>query len=149
MKTSTTSRMSRARRLRSLSRKRPMRESPSLIGRKRSWVPASGRTDFAPDSLRAAVDVESSVADETEERHVGVAREIRSEARRGAYGRQHGDSCRQRLLHELVARASADEDQALRQRDRPCQPLRADQLVDRVVAADVLAHVEQVALAAE
>ena len=101
--------------------------------------------DLVPNPLRAAVDVEATVANEAEERHVGVAREIGGEARRGPDGGENRNARRERLLHELVAGAPAHEDQALAERHRPRQPLRPDHLVDRVVTADVLAHVEHVA----
>src|SRR5262249_61746040 len=53
------------------------------------------------------------------------------------------------LLPKPVAGAPADEDQAAPQRNRARQDLRADQLVDRVVAADVFVDVDQPPVAVE
>ena len=66
-----------------------------------------------------------------------------------AGGRPHGGQQRnaghQGLLHQFKAGPAADQDAAVGQRNPPGEELRADQFIDGVVPADILAEREHLA----
>ena len=83
------------------------------------------------------------------ERETGRSREIDRGARRGAYRDQHRDRGPDRLLHDLEPRSSRDGEHTIRERYLAAQHTPADDLVDRVVTADILAQAEELALRVE
>src|SRR4029077_17873294 len=88
----------------------------------------------------AAVDVEPVAAQEAYQSEAEALGQLdRQAARRrdGADDRHPGD---QALLEDLIARPAADQDDVAVEREEPLAERPADQLVERVVAADVLAH---------
>ena len=97
------------------------------------------------DPLVVGVDVEAVAAQEADERHAepvrGLDREVRRSRDRGD-DRDAGDG---RLLDDLEADPAADHEDPAVERHRLGQDLRPDQLVERVVPADVLAQREQLA----
>src|SRR5690606_2722385 len=77
--------------------------------------------------------------EEADERHAELFGELHGERARGADGGEERAAGHHRLLHQLEARAAADDDAEARERQRVRHQAVADQLVERVVAADVLA----------
>ncbi len=88
-----------------------------------------------------------SCADEAEHGQAVLPGQAHGQARRGAHGRQDGDAGHHRLLHQLEARPAADQQHGLGERRAAGEELAADQLVQGVVPADVLAQAQQVAAA--
>src|SRR6266545_6646980 len=94
----------------------------------------------ACDPVSARVHVESLAARESDERHAVLVRQ----GDRQAGGRSDRDDKRHArhrgLLHDLEARAAAHGEDPVRQRDAVHEELFADDLVDRIVPADVLPY---------
>ncbi len=108
----------------------------------------SARTARA-DTLAAAVDVEAAVADEAEECHAAVTGQAYGQAGRRPHRGEHGDAGERRLLHQLEARPAADEEHAAGERQFARDKEGADELVECVVPADVLAHGQKLATGVE
>ena len=98
------------------------------------------------DPPEVGVDVEACVANEAEQRHAALASQVDRQAGRSPDGPEHGDAGDRRLLHQLEADPAAQHDDPARQRDAASEQLGTDQLVQGVVAADVLPQREQVAV---
>ena len=117
---------------------------------RRSVRPRSRRSDPQPsDAPRLGVDVERAVADEAAERDPAVGCELDGERRRRADGDEQRAAGDGRLLDELEREAAADAEERAGERQQPVEERAADDLVERVVAADVLAHAEQLAVGGE
>ena len=101
------------------------------------------------DPLGSGVDVEAFGPDEAEQGHAVLAGQLDGQARRRADGRQHRDAGDRRLLHQLEARPAADQQDGVVEGRAAGEERRADELVQGVVPADVLAHVEQPAVGVE
>src|SRR4249920_2349648 len=99
-------------------------------------------------ALWVRVDVDCAAAGEARERQAAVAREVDGQRRRGADADEDGGACDGRLLDELEGQPAAHAQHAGVQRDEPVEEGPADDLVHRVVAPDVLADEQQVALGA-
>src|SRR5213592_4570152 len=110
------------------------REENGLVWR------ASGLRGEARDPVSARVHVESLASRKSDERHAELVRQ----GDRQAGGRPDRDDERHArdggLLHDLEARAAAHGEDPVRQRDAVREELFADDLVDRIVPADVLPH---------
>ena len=95
------------------------------------------------------VDVEARPAHEADQRLAeplrGIDREVRRRRDRGE-DRNAGDGG---LLHDLEAHPAADEEDSIAQREHAGQELRADELVQGVVPADVLAQGDEVTIEVE
>src|SRR5581483_9820578 len=120
----------------------PRAPSPSRTGcspRRRAGRPSPH------DAPRLRVDVDAAVADEAAEGHPPVASELDRQTRRRTDGdddRAAGDG---RFLDKLEREAAADAEDAVRQGKAALAERPADDLVERVVPADVLSQGEQLA----
>src|SRR6266542_1138464 len=85
-----------------------------------------------PALVLAGVEVEALAAQEPHQRHAEAPGQVDGEARRRRHGADHGDAGDQGLLQDLVARAAADHEQVVVERQAAVQHRPADQLVDRV-----------------
>ena len=104
--------------------------------------PPTSRIPVSPDPPRLRVDVDGAAADEAAERDAAVGGEVDGEARRRAdrdENRATGDGG---LLDELEREPPADAEHVLGERQQPLPKGPADDLVHRVVPADVLAHAQ-------
>src|SRR5687768_4329030 len=101
------------------------------------------------DPVRARVDIADVATHETQERHVGVARELDRQARRRRDRGDEGNARHDCLLDNLEGSAPAHEQHAIGERYPVQEQLPADHLVDRVVAADVFGAGHQPAVAVE
>ena len=72
-----------------------------------------------------------------------LPRQLHRQARGRSDRRQHRNPRDRRLLHELEAGPPADEQNRIAQRRPPRQELRADQLIERIMPADVFADAVQ------
>src|SRR5688572_9568985 len=97
------------------------------------------------DSIGPAVDVEAVRLQKPDQRDAELAREFYGERRRRADGRDERHAGHLRFLHELEARAAADDDAASFKRHLATQQRVTDELVERVVPADVLAQRDDLA----
>src|SRR5690606_7960225 len=100
-------------------------------------------------SFRTRIDVESISLQEADERDTELFRELDRERRRRADCREQRAAGHHRFLHQLEARAAADDDAVLGDRQRAGHESIPDELVERVVAADVLAHEHDAPVAVE
>ena len=97
------------------------------------------------DSPRLGVDVHAAAADEAAERHAAIDGQLDCERRGCADSdedRAARDGC---FLHELEREPAADAEHCSRERQPVFTERPADDLVHRVVTADVLAQAEQAA----
>ena len=95
------------------------------------------------DPAGVGVHVETPVSDEAEQRHPALAGQFDRQAGRGPDGAQDRDAGDRRLLHQLEADPAADQHQSVGQGNPAGEEFRPDQLVQGVVAADVLPEAEQ------
>ena len=113
-------------------------------------APPTSRTPVRrPTRHDSRVDVHPAAADEAAERHAAIAGELDRERRRRAdrdEKRATGDG---RLLHELEREPAADAQHGIRERQAPSAERPANDLVHRVVPADVLAEAEERPLGVE
>ena len=96
-------------------------------------------------SARARVHVHAPVADEAAKRDAAVAAELDCEGRGSADGDDDRAAGHGRLLDELEGKPAADADDLVRDGRSPSRKRPPDDLVERVVAADVLARVKKAA----
>ena len=101
------------------------------------------------DPPRLGVDVAPAAADEAAERDAAVGGELDREARRRADRDEDRTARDRRLLHELEREPAAHAEHVLGERQQPVEERPADDLVHRVVAADVLARAQQLARGVE
>src|SRR5439155_6720044 len=101
------------------------------------------------DAPRFRVDVEASSTDEAAESDSAVRGELDRQARRRADGGEQRAARDRSFLHELERQPAADAEHELRKGQQPRAECPADDLVERVVAADVLADALQVTVGGE
>src|SRR5262245_48205747 len=107
---------------------------------RRERPPLPGYGGFAqPDAGGAGVGVEVIGADEAEQGEPVLAGQLHGQAGGGADGGEDRDSRHRRLLHQLEAGPAADEQDPVVQWGAAGEELAADELVQGVVPADVLA----------
>src|SRR5262249_35253693 len=100
---------------------------------------AGGRTrPPSEDALVSRIDVEPPFSCESYDRHALRASQLGGEARRSSYRHQHGHAGHARLLNQLEARASADDEDLGGEGNPSGEERRPDDLVDGVVPANVL-----------
>ena len=122
------------------------RPSPRVAGRPARRALSRSRMQVAQvDPLVVGVDVEAVAAQEADERHAEPVGCLDREVRRGRDRGDDRDAGDRRLLDDLEADPAADHQDPVVERHRLREDLRADQLVERVVPADVLAQREQLA----
>jgi hypothetical protein len=100
-------------------------------------------------ALLPSVHVESSLAQEPHQRHTVLPCYVDREAARGGDGAHEGHARREALLQDLEAAAPADQDDVPRERQPAFQQRPPDELVRRVVTADVLPERDEVPLRVE
>src|SRR5215211_2601916 len=100
-------------------------------------------------ALVPGVHVEAAFAQEAHQRHTELPGHVHREAARGGDGAHEGYARREALLQDLEAAATADHDDMPRERQPVFQKRPSDELVRRVVTADVLSERDQVALLVE
>src|SRR5512135_1726944 len=100
-------------------------------------------------TLGMRVDVEILAAKKSDQRDAALPGKIDRQARRRGHGRDHRDAGNERLLHDLERRASADEQDAVRERQALLNHHPPDDFVDGVVPPDVFSHRLEHALARE
>ena len=108
----------------------------------------SGRVDIW-DPAQVGVHIEASATNKPEQRHPALAGQIDRQARWCPDGGQHRNARECCLLHQLKTDPAAHQHDASGQRHAVRQKLRPDQLVQRVVPADIFAQGEQPAIAIE
>src|ERR1051326_8200905 len=94
----------------------------------------------------AYVNIEATVTDESEEGDVEVACEIDGEGGRRAYGGCDRNSRDDLFLHDFEPGAAAEKENRVVESRASFANIRADQLVDGVVAADVFAYAKQISM---
>src|SRR3712207_4561657 len=99
---------------------------------------------FAP-----TIYVESVASQEPDERHIEAPRHVHRQAARSGDRAHDGHPGREALFRSLEAAAAADHDDVVAQRQSPLQERPPDELVGRIVAADVFPEREEVALGVE
>src|SRR3954470_20947656 len=97
----------------------------------------------------ARVDVESIRAQKAEQRQASLARQLDRETRRRADRGDDRDAGHECLLHQLEAHAAAHHEYSLICWQPPREQLDTDDLVERVMTADVLAQRHQSAIEIE
>src|SRR6266571_3259346 len=97
------------------------------------------------EAVCSRVDVEAVAAEKPDQRLAELARKRDRQARRRPHGCEDRDARPDRLLHDLVAGPTAHDQDRIAQRQPRIQEGPADDLVDRIVAADVLAEVDELA----
>src|SRR5215207_1671719 len=96
------------------------------------------------DAGGARIHVHATVsAREAAQRHAAVRGQLDRERARGADADEDRGAGDGGLLHELERQAAAHAEDAVVQRQQPVEQGAADDLVHRVVAADVLAYEQQ------
>ncbi len=98
----------------------------------------------ALDAIGVCVHVEAVVTQEADDRLTEAFGGRDREARRRGHRAQHRDAGDRGLLDELERQPARHEEHFTRERERPLEQRRADQLVERVVPPDVLAHGDEV-----
>ena len=101
------------------------------------------------DPPRLRVDGRPALPHPAAERDAAVGRELDCERGRRADRDEHGAAGDRSLLHQLEGQPPADAKNVLREREETGEERPADDLVDRVVTADVLAHAQELALRVE
>src|SRR5262245_51312179 len=109
-----------------------------FVAKSADALPSRPNLDFDPLGMRVHVEVLTS--QETDERESALVGQIDRQTRGRRYGSDHGDACKERLLHNLVGGSSADEQQVIRQRQAVLHEHAADDFVYRVVPANILGH---------
>jgi hypothetical protein len=97
------------------------------------------------DPLVVGVDVEAVAAEESDERDAEPVGGLDGEVGRRRDGTDDRDAGDRRLLDDLEAHPTADHQDPVVKRHAARQELGADELVERVVAAHILAKLEQLA----
>src|SRR6476646_10423880 len=95
------------------------------------------------EPLTTCVNIEPFRPDEPEQCHPVLARPLDGETRRRADRCNNRNSRHERLLNQLEAHASADDEDALMSWQSSGEELTADDLVEGVMTADILAHGNQ------
>src|ERR1700737_283653 len=104
---------------------------------KRCSPPPSGRRS-EPPGMR--VHVEARPSKKPHERQTGGVGQLDRQAGGGGNGSENGNARGRGLLRDLETGPPGDDQDAVGKREPLSEPGRADQLVHRVVAADVFAH---------
>src|SRR5690348_12529163 len=100
----------------------------------------------AGDPFGARVDVEPVAAEEADEGHAQPPPDLDRQVRRRGHGAQDREPGDGRLLRDLERDPTRHEQDPVVQWQAPGQELGPDELVERVVAADVLAQRDQSSL---
>src|SRR5258708_3544098 len=108
-----------------------------------------GETSALCKPLRARVDIEAIAAKESDQGLVEFPRQRHSQAGWRADGGQQWNARRDRLLDNLVSSAPAHDKQHCGRGQAAVEEQPSDHLVDRVVAADVLAQCDDCAIRIE
>src|SRR6478672_9605222 len=95
------------------------------------------------EPLTTGVNIEPFRPDEPEQCHPALARPLDGETRRRADRRNNRNSRHERLLNQLEAHSSADDEDALMSWQSSGEELTADDLVEGVMTPDILAHGNQ------
>src|SRR3990170_3093874 len=111
-------------------------QRPGSRGRPRAARRSAER--LGRDAIGVRVDVEAAIAHERDERHPEMIGRLHGETRKRADRAHDRDPRAAGLLHELERQAARDLEQAVGERWTADQNLLADDLVDGVVATDVL-----------
>src|SRR5215210_3936101 len=93
---------------------------------------------LSPYSVRVRVDVEGGAADEAAERDAGLFGELDRETRRCGDGGNDRDAGEQRLLYQLERGSARHQENRRIEGMMALEEHAAGDLVNRVVAADVL-----------
>src|SRR5262249_13002660 len=96
-----------------------------------------------PYAVRVGVDVQSPGPQKADQGHAVGQGELDREAGWRGYRGHRGDPRRERLLHDLEARAATDHQDVPAQRHIAAEQHVADDLVDGVMPAHVLSHDQQ------
>jgi hypothetical protein len=103
-----------------------------------------GSTAFAAKTISAGVDVHPTRSEKADERLPTGGSEINGQARWSGDGCDHWDPGRESFLHHLERDASAEQQDAVAQWEAVLEQCPADQLIQRIVAAHILARGKQV-----
>src|SRR6266568_5832599 len=101
----------------------------------------------AANPFRVRVDVEASLPQEADQGDPGRLSQLDGETRRGGDGRHDRDTRGVRFLNNFEARSPGNHENAIRERKSVAEQKRSNDLVRRVVSADVLSNLEQIPVA--
>src|SRR3954452_8341345 len=111
-----------------------------------AWHYTAGLGLLKHDPLRPCIDVELVTTQEANERHAEAFGEINSQTARRGNGAEHRHAGRRTFLGNLEAGAATHHHDLIVKWKLSLKERPADQLVDRVMASDILAQREELTL---